>query len=160
MTWSQRYAAQLGGDAGRLGELMDAREVLAILPTPLHRAPRLSAAIGKDVWLKRDDLTGTALGGNKLRKLELLAAEARRLGADTLITVGAAQSNHARTVAAAAAMLGMRCELILGGQRPEVPEGNLVLDLLFGARLHFAGTTAWEGLETAARAAAAAPPPT
>lgn len=156
MTWSQRYAAQLGGDGGRLGELMDAREVLAILPTPLHRAPRLSAAIGKDVWLKRDDLTGTALGGNKLRKLELLAAEARRLGADTLITVGAAQSNHARTVAAVAAMLGMGCELILGGQRPEVPEGNLVLDLIFGARLHFAGTTEWEGLETAARAAAAA----
>lgn len=155
VTWSQRYARQFGGDAGVLGELMDTRETLAILPTPLRRAPRLSAVAGKEIWLKRDDLTGTALGGNKLRKLELLAADARRRGADTLVTVGAAQSNHARTVAAVAAMLGMGCELVLGGRRPARPEGNLVLDVLFGARLHFTGTSEWTELETAARQVAA-----
>ncbi len=151
VTWSRQYAAQFGGDAGMLGELMDTREALGILPTPLHRAPRLSAAAGKEIWLKRDDLTGIALGGNKLRKLELLAADARHQGADTLVTVGAPQSNHARTVAAVAAMLGMSCELVLGGQRPAHPEGSLVLDLLFGARLHFAGTGEWTELEAAAR---------
>lgn len=156
VTWSQQYAPQFGGDAGTLGELMDAREVLAILPTPLHHAPRLSAAAGKEIWLKRDDMSGTALGGNKLRKLELLAAKARREGADTLITVGAAQSNHARTVAAGAALLGMSCELVLGGERPAHPEGNLVLDVLFGARLHFTGTGEWTELEKAAGNVAAA----
>jgi len=155
VTWSHRYAGPLGGDAGVLGQLMDTREKLAILPTPLHRAPRLSAAIGTEVWLKRDDLNGVALGGNKLRKLELLAADARRHGADTLVTVGPPQSNHARTVAAVAAMLGMDCDLILGGPRPAEPEGSLVLDVIFGARLHFVGTTEWTGLERAASEVAA-----
>jgi D-cysteine desulfhydrase family pyridoxal phosphate-dependent enzyme len=135
---------------------MDRREQLAVLPTPLHQAPRLSASLGTEVWLKRDDLTGVGLGGNKVRKLELLAADARRAGADTLVSVGAAQSNHARTVAAAAAMLGMDCELVLGGSQPGEPSGNLVLDLVFGARLHFTGTQDWAGLDAAARSATAA----
>lgn len=155
MSWSQRYGSQFGRGAGILGELMDGREEFAVLPTPLHRAARLSEAIGADVWLKRDDLTGTGLGGNKVRKLELLAADALRLGADTLISVGAPQSNHARTVAAAAAMTGMKCELVLGGDRPARPEGNVLLDLLFGARLHFAGTHDWDGLRAAAEKVAA-----
>jgi D-cysteine desulfhydrase family pyridoxal phosphate-dependent enzyme len=135
---------------------MDGRQELAVLPTPLHPAPRLSAAVGTEVWLKRDDLTGIALGGNKVRKLELLAADARRKGANTLISVGAPQSNHARTVAAVAVMLGMDCELVLGGQRPAEPAGNLILDVIFGARLHFAGTDDWTELDTVAREVAAA----
>jgi D-cysteine desulfhydrase family pyridoxal phosphate-dependent enzyme len=146
MSWSQQYASHLARDGGSLADLMDEREKLAVLPTPLHKAPRLSAAIGTEVWLKRDDLTGVGLGGNKVRKLELLAADARRRGADTLVSVGAPQSNHARTVAAVAAMLGMDCELVLGGKRPDRPDGNLVLDILFGARLHFAGTADWTAL--------------
>lgn len=120
---------------------------LARLPTPLHRAERFSAEVGAEVWLKRDDLTGVALGGNKIRKLEFLLGEAREAGADCLITVGAAQSNHARTVAAGAAMSGLPCHLILGGDRPAAPTGNVLLDSLLGAELHFAGVTAWDELE-------------
>jgi D-cysteine desulfhydrase family pyridoxal phosphate-dependent enzyme len=123
---------------------------LATLPTPLHPAHRFSDAIGADVWLKRDDLTGVALGGNKIRKLEFLLGDARAAGADCLVTVGAAQSNHARTVAAGAAMSGLPCHLVLGGDRPETPTGNVLLGSLLGAELHFTGVTAWEELEAAA----------
>jgi D-cysteine desulfhydrase family pyridoxal phosphate-dependent enzyme len=153
--WSTRYAAEAGARGSALCALMDTRERLAALPTPLHPAARLSAALGREVWLKRDDLTGVGLGGNKVRKLELLAADARRRGADTLVSVGAAQSNHARTVAAVAAMLGLRCELILSGDRPRRPTGNLLLDVIFGARTHFAGTSDWAQLDAATRARAA-----
>ncbi len=156
MTWLERYGPQLARDGHVLADLMNGRERLALLPTPMHPAPRLSAALGKDVWLKRDDLTGVGLGGNKIRKLELLAADARRQGADMLVSVGAAQSNHARTVAAVAAMLGMGCELVLGGRPPASPSGNLVLDVILGARLHFAGTSDWAGLDASTRAVAAA----
>lgn len=123
---------------------------LATLPTPLHPARRFSDAIGADVWLKRDDLTGVALGGNKIRKLEFLLGDAREAGADCLVTVGAAQSNHARTVAAGAAMSGLPCHLVLGGDRPDTPTGNILLDSLLGAELHFTGVTAWDELEAAA----------
>src|SRR3982074_1112457 len=88
---------------------------LGLQPTPLHRVPRFSKAVGAEVWLKRDDLNGVATGGNKVRKLEFLLGEAARTDADTLVTVGAAQSNHARTVAAAAAMPGLDCHLVVGG---------------------------------------------
>jgi D-cysteine desulfhydrase family pyridoxal phosphate-dependent enzyme len=128
---------------------MNNRVALAILPTPIHHLPRFSAATGRDVWIKRDDLTGVGLGGNKIRKLEFLATEAVRAGADTLVSVGAAQSNHARTVAAAAAMLGMQCELVLGGDPPTSLTGNLILDDLFGAKLTFAGTSDWTALNRA-----------
>jgi D-cysteine desulfhydrase len=123
---------------------------LPTLPTPLHPARRFSDAIGADVWLKRDDLTGVALGGNKIRKLEFLLGDAREAGADCLVTVGAAQSNHARTVAAGAAMSGLPCHLVLGGDRPDTPTGNILLDSLLGAELHFIGVTAWDELEAAA----------
>ncbi|MFZ0160175.1 MAG: D-cysteine desulfhydrase family protein [Kineosporiaceae bacterium] len=132
-----------------LAELMAGRERLAVLPTPLHHAPRVSAALGREIWLKRDDLTGTGLGGNKIRKLELLAAQARDAGADTLVSVGAPQSNHARTVAAVAARLQLDCHLVLGGHAPETPSGNLLLDELMGATLHWAGTHDWQGLAAA-----------
>jgi 1-aminocyclopropane-1-carboxylate deaminase/D-cysteine desulfhydrase-like pyridoxal-dependent ACC family enzyme len=122
---------------------------LAQLPTPLHPARRFSAEVGAEVWLKRDDLTGVAMGGNKIRKLEFLLGEAREAGADCLITMGAAQSNHARTVAAGAAMSGLPCHLVLGGDRPDRPTGNILLSTLLGAELHFTGLTDWDDLARA-----------
>ena len=90
--------------------------------------------------MKRDDMTGLAFGGNKTRKLEFLVADALARGADTLLTAGAAQSNHCRQTAAAAAKAGKRCDLVLGGAPPSLPEGNLLLDTLLGARIHWAGS--------------------
>lgn len=114
------------------------RERLAHLPTPLERAPRLGAACGlESLWVKRDDATGLATGGNKARKLEFLLADARARGADTLLTVGGVQSNHARMTAAAACRLGMSCELFLDGEEPAEHQGNLLLDDLFGAAVTF-----------------------
>jgi D-cysteine desulfhydrase family pyridoxal phosphate-dependent enzyme len=123
------------------------RIALAQLPTPLVEAPRLSEALGVHVLVKRDDLTGLALGGNKARKLEHLLADARARGCDTLVAAGGAQSNFARMTAAAAAQLGLRCHLVLSGREPERFSGNLVLDRLFGATLHFAGSGDWRVLE-------------
>src|SRR5690554_5876086 len=86
---------------------------LAHLPTPLEPAPRLSEALGVDLWVKRDDATGLAGGGNKTRKLEFLLGDALAQDADTLVTQGAVQSNHVRQTAAAAASHGLACEIIL-----------------------------------------------
>jgi len=116
---------------------------LAQLPTPLDEAPRLSAALGARILVKRDDLTGLAFGGNKARKLEYLVRDAMDKGCDTLVTAGGAQSNHARMTAAAAAKIDMACHLVLGGNAPAHFSGNLVLDQLFGAQLHFTGTDDW-----------------
>jgi D-cysteine desulfhydrase family pyridoxal phosphate-dependent enzyme len=116
--------------------------------------PNFSKAVGADVWLKRDDLNGVATGGNKVRKLEFLLGKAAGIDADTLVTVGAPQSNHARTVAAAAAMNGLDCHLVLGGNPPSAPTGSLVADLMLGARLHFAGSDDWDVLESRAEALA------
>jgi len=111
---------------------------LTQLPTPIESLPALSRELGGPTLLiKRDDQTGLALGGNKARKLEFLVGQALEQGADTLITVGAAQSNHCRQTAAAAAKAGLRCELILNGKKPETPNGNLLLDELFGANEHW-----------------------
>ncbi len=118
-----------------------ARVPLAQLPTPLEEAPRLSAALGGPrILLKRDDLTGLALGGNKARKLELLLADALAQGADTVITTGAADSNHCRMTAAAAARLGLGCLLLLGARSEPPLQGNLLLDQLFGAEVCFASS--------------------
>jgi D-cysteine desulfhydrase family pyridoxal phosphate-dependent enzyme len=114
------------------------REPLAQLPTPLEAAPRLGAAIGvASLWVKRDDQTGFAAGGNKARKLEYLLADARARQSDTLLTVGGVQSNHARMTAAAACRLGMACHLVLDGEPPAERQGNLLLDDLFGATVEF-----------------------
>jgi 1-aminocyclopropane-1-carboxylate deaminase/D-cysteine desulfhydrase-like pyridoxal-dependent ACC family enzyme len=124
---------------------------MANLPTPLTFAPRFSATVGGEVWLKRDDLTGLALGGNKARKIEYLLGKARATGdVDTVVTVGAAQSNHARTVAAAARVAGWECHLVLGGREPARPSGNLVLDVALGATMHFVDTESWDVLEASA----------
>ncbi len=104
--------------------------------------PRLAGHLGLDpdaLLVKRDDLAGIGGGGNKVRKLEQLMAEASEAGADLLITSGAAQSNHARITAAVAARLGLDCVLVLWGSAPEQPRGNLVLDLLAGAELVWVG---------------------
>ncbi len=112
------------------------RTPLGTWPTPLEPAPRLSSHLGLrpgDLWVKRDDLTGLGGGGNKVRKLEHLCAEALRHGSTMLITSGAAQSNHARTTAAAAARLGLGCVLVLAGSPPARATGNVALDGLLGA---------------------------
>lgn len=117
-----------------------ARFPLGFFPTPLQEMKRLSKALGGPrLFIKRDDQTGLAMGGNKTRKLELLIADALRQGADTIITAGAAQSNHCRQTAAAAALAGLGCELVLGGKPDDVPNGNLLLDQLLGASVHWTG---------------------
>jgi D-cysteine desulfhydrase family pyridoxal phosphate-dependent enzyme len=111
---------------------------LAHLPTPIEELRTLSDKLGgPKLLIKRDDQTGLALGGNKVRKLEFLLADALAQGCDTLVTLGAAQSNHCRQTAAAAVACGLRCELILNGKKPELPQGNLFLDELFGATIHW-----------------------
>ena len=98
--------------------------------------PRLTAALGgPQLFVKRDDQTGLAFGGNKTRKLEFLVAEAREQGADMLISAGALQSNHCRQTAAAAAKFGFECILVLTGQGPKNASANLLLDELFGAKI-------------------------
>lgn len=113
---------------------------LAQLPTPVEELSRLGRQLGgARLLIKRDDQTGLALGGNKVRKLEFLMAEALAQGADVVLTGGAQQSNHCRLTAAAAARLGLECVLVLGGGPPPAPSGNLLLDQLLGARIHWAG---------------------
>jgi D-cysteine desulfhydrase family pyridoxal phosphate-dependent enzyme len=111
----------------------------AHLPTPVNELERLTAELGgPDLWIKRDDLTGHAFGGNKIRKLEYLVADAQAHEADTLVTAGAVQSNHCRQTAGAAARFGMDCVLVLEGHETPEHTGNLLLDLLFGAELVWA----------------------
>src|SRR5213076_2930836 len=111
---------------------------LAHLPTPLEELRTVTTKLaGPKILIKRDDQTGLALGGNKVRKLEFLLADAVAQSCDTLVTLGAAQSNHCRQTAAAAAACGLRCELILNGEKSELPQGNRLLDELFGAKIHW-----------------------
>jgi D-cysteine desulfhydrase family pyridoxal phosphate-dependent enzyme len=120
---------------------------LAHLPTPLEPLSRLRSALQAEdparpvplLLVKRDDQTGLASGGNKTRKLEYLLAEALAGEADTVLTVGAPQSNHCRQTAAAAARAGLRCVLVLGGNAPQLEGGNLLLDRLLGAEIVWAG---------------------
>ena len=108
----------------------------AHLPTPIDELPRLSEKLGGPrLFIKRDDQTGLAFGGNKTRKLEFLVAEAKERGARTLISGGAIQSNHCRQTAAAAARYGFECTLVLTGEMPKEVSGNILLDQLFGARI-------------------------
>lgn len=119
--------------------LSDSRVSLGFFPTPLEPMPRLSRHLGDvEIWVKRDDCTGLGVGGNKTRKLELLVAMALKEGADTLVTSGALQSNHARQTAAAAAKLGLHCVLpLIAGVPGRAPgyatSGNMLLDDLFDA---------------------------
>ncbi len=106
----------------------------AHLPTPIEELPRLSAALGGPrLFVKRDDQTGLAFGGNKTRKLEFLVAEALDQNCKMLISAGAMQSNHCRQTAAAAAKFGLECMLVLNGKHPRQPSANLLLDFMFDA---------------------------
>ena len=144
MTARDRLSAALEGQP---------RVRLATLPTALERGP--DRGDGGRLYVKRDDLTGLGLGGNKARKLEFLCAAALAHGADTLVTVGAAQSNHARMTAAAGAVLGLETHLILGGDAVPAPAGNPLLAQLFGAHLHHVGTDDWTQLTHALERVAA-----
>jgi D-cysteine desulfhydrase family pyridoxal phosphate-dependent enzyme len=116
------------------------RAGLGIFPTPIVELERLGAKLGGPrILVKRDDLTGLAMGGNKVRKLEFLIGDAVAKGCDCVVTGGAAQSNHCRQTAAAAAARGLACHLALGGREPLLPEGNLLLDRLLGATIHWCG---------------------
>ncbi len=112
---------------------------LACLPTPLHEAPRLAHHLGGPrIFIKRDDLTGAAFGGNKLRNLEFRMAAAQSLGADTIVVELDQQSNSARQTVAAANKLGMRTILVLQGAMPDDVQGNLLVSFLLGADVRFA----------------------
>jgi D-cysteine desulfhydrase len=114
---------------------------LGFFPTPLIELSRLSHFLGgPKIFMKRDDLTGLALGGNKTRKLEYILADALKQGCDTIITAGAAQSNHCRQTAAAAAKLNLECHLLLGGEAPHKAQGNLLLDHIFDSHIHWTGS--------------------
>ncbi|MFW9810094.1 MAG: 1-aminocyclopropane-1-carboxylate deaminase/D-cysteine desulfhydrase [Candidatus Thorarchaeota archaeon] len=114
------------------------REKLAFLPTPLHRLKNLGESIGlNQLWIKRDDQTGAAFGGNKTRKLEFVVGDAKANKADTLVTVGGVQSNHCRQTASVAAAMGLRCILLLAGEEPETYTGNVLLNKFLGAEMKF-----------------------
>jgi D-cysteine desulfhydrase family pyridoxal phosphate-dependent enzyme len=131
---------------------------LILLPTPLHRLPRLSEDLGLDLWIKRDDLTGLALGGNKGRKLEYLMAEVRSSGANAVVTCGAVQSNFVRQLAAACSICGVQCHAVVmhlpydeavgkPAGEPLGPKGaNALLSEMFGANLHLVADGDWLSL--------------
>ncbi len=142
------------GTRARALAALPPRIPLAHLPTPITPLPRLCAELGGPrIDVKRDDLTGLLLSGNKVRKLEYLMADARQQGATCVITCGGIQSNHARATAAAAAQLGLRCVLALKGgtpaqlqtdRDPATPDGNLFLDRLLGAEVRWVSASEYE----------------
>lgn len=129
-----------------------ARIPLAHLPTPLEPADRLGHQLGLapgSLWVKRDDATGLAGGGNKARKLEYLCADAAAQSCDTLVTGGGRQSNHVRMTAAAANRLGLACTVVLSSAPPKVPTGNVVLDHLLAPEIVWVGDLDYYGVEAA-----------
>lgn len=123
---------------------------LSFIPTPLHRLERLSAQKDVELLIKRDDLTGSvATGGNKLRKLEYIFNDALEKGADTVITTGGPQSNHAKATAAVAAQLGLKAVLVHAGNDPGHRQANLFINELVGADIRFSGATTPETMERA-----------
>ncbi len=113
---------------------------LGFFPTPLQELRKLSKKFPDyNIFIKRDDNTGLASGGNKTRKLEYLIKQALDEGCDTIITAGAQQSNHCRQTAAACSVAGLKCHLLLGGEKPEIYDGNLLLSSILGADIHFTG---------------------
>ena len=122
------------------------RVSLGVFPTPFYKLENISAKYGKNIWIKRDDMCGVALGGNKVRKLEFLLADAKAQGCDTVFTTGGAQSNHAMLTAACAARLGMKCILILKKRGVTEHKGNLVLDDIYGADVRFMNTDSYDDI--------------
>ena len=113
---------------------------LGLFPTPIHKLESISRELGAEIWIKRDDLTGLGLGGNKVRKLEFLLAEAKAQGAEIVFTTGGAQSNHAMLTAAAANRLGMTPVLILKKRGVTACRGNQLLEKLLGTEVIFLDT--------------------
>ncbi len=109
---------------------------IANLPTQIKKLNTLSEKYGKNIYIKRDDTTGIEISGNKIRKLEYILAKAIKDEVDTLITAGGVQSNHARATATVCAMYGLKCELVLSGNRPQETEGNFWMDHMLGANIH------------------------
>lgn len=135
--------------------MLDQRVPLGVVsPTPVQPMDRLGAALGLEagrLWVKRDDLTGLAGGGNKVRKLEHLCADALAQGCDTLVTGGGEQSNHVRMTAAAANRLGLACRIVLASDPVPVPTGNIVIDHLLGPDIVWAGPISYYPLEQRTR---------
>ena len=116
------------------------RVSLGVFPTPIQRLENISALLHTNVYIKRDDLSGLGLGGNKVRKLEFLLAEARAQGAEIVFTTGGAQSNHAMLTAAAAGKLGMKAILVLKKRGVTACRGNQLLEKLMGTEVRFLDT--------------------
>ena len=111
------------------------KESLGLFPTPMYRLPNMSRELGTNVWIKRDDLCGVALGGNKVRKLEYLLRDAKNKGYDLVMTTGQAQSNHAMLTAACALRLGLDCVLVLKKRGVTARKGNQILNHPMGQLL-------------------------
>ena len=118
-------------------KLLQKRVSMARLPTPVDFFGRLSEKYRMKLFIKRDDLTESIASGNKLRKMEYVLFDAMEKGADTLVTCGGIQSNHCRAVAWVAASRGLHCLLLLRGQAPQIPQGNLLLDRILGAEVRY-----------------------
>ena len=121
-----------------------AKEKLGLFPTPMHYLPNMSKALGTNVWIKRDDLCGVALGGNKVRKLEYLLADAKAKGYDLVMTTGQAQSNHAMLTAACAKRMGLDCILVLKERGITSRKGNQILNHLMNAEVRFVDTDSYD----------------
>lgn len=138
------YRSETADKVGKRGGIgvktnieLPGRIPLANLPTPVHRLENISRKLGAELFLKRDDMTGSEAAGNKLRKLEFVVHEALAEGAKALITCGGIQSNHARATAVVARRLGLDCHLVLRGRPEGTWNGNLLLDRLLGATFTF-----------------------
>ena len=124
----------------------------AVLPTPVYELPALSQISDCRVFCKRDDLTGFAFGGNKARKLDFLVSDALGSKCDTLLAIGSNQSNFCRMAAAYGSVHNMNVYLVLGGEKPDIPTGNLRLDHMLGAKCHHVDSPDWDEWESRAAA--------
>lgn len=120
------------------------KESLGLFPTPLYRLPNISRELGTNVWIKRDDLCGVALGGNKVRKLEYLLADAKKRGYDLIMTTGQAQSNHAMLTAACALRMGLDCILVLKKRGITARKGNQIFNHLMGVEVRYVDTDSYD----------------
>jgi len=137
------------GTSGNIQEILCGfpKVDFSITPTPCHRLNRLSKRYGVEMYCKRDDMTGFGFGGNKARKLEFLIGDAIHRGCDTVVTCGGIQSNFCRLTSAIGAAYGLSVHLVLGGGMPDTPRGNLLLDEMLGARIHFVRSDDWNEWE-------------
>lgn len=119
---------------------------LGLFPTPLYRLPNMSRELGANIWIKRDDMCGVALGGNKVRKLEYLLSDAKKQGYELVMTTGQAQSNHAMLTAACANKLGMECILVLKKRGVTARKGNQILNYLMGTEVVFVDTDSYDDI--------------